>query len=146
MADVEPTTEQTPEIKRKPDGTFDVGNTGGPGRPKGSFSIMTLIRKKMEEIPPGQTKLWKEQIAEILLDEAITKRNMKAIEMIVEYMDGKPKQNIEIDANKESVDTLTDLLREIGKPKEKEIADGSNTPPPPAPDAGPGSLAGGPQS
>lgn len=111
---------QEDKIDRNPDGTFKVGISGNPaGRGKGTFSIMTLIRKKMEEIPPGQVKQWKEQIAEIILEEAVVKKNPKMIEMIVEYMDGKPKQSVDLDVNRENVDSLTDLLRIISsKPKD----------------------------
>jgi hypothetical protein len=32
--------------KRNPDGTFAVGNPGGPGRPQGSVSIVSKINAK----------------------------------------------------------------------------------------------------
>lgn len=130
------------ENNRNPDGTFKPGMSGNPsGRPTGSFSIMTIIRKKMEEIPVGQVKEWKYQIAGILLEEAVVKKNMKALEMIVEYMDGKPKQTIDLDVNKENVDSLTDLLREMGKTKQN----GPDTATPTPPSSEPGSDAGGSQ-
>lgn len=88
------------------------------GRPKGSYSIMTIIKKKMEEIPIGQVKEWKEQIADIILEKAVVGKDMKALEMIVEYMDGKPKQSVDLDVNKEGVESLTNLLREISKQKD----------------------------
>ncbi len=137
----EATDNEKPMVERNPDGTLKPGAVLNPGgKPKGAFSIMTIIRKKMEEIPIGQTQSWRDQIAGIILDEVVVKRNPRIIQMLVEYMDGKPKQNIEIDANKESVDTLTELLREISKPK-AIAADGSDTSTPPAPDAGPEPLA-----
>lgn len=131
-----PQTPGEPADNRRPDGTFGPGNNANPtGRPTGSFSIMTIIRKKMEEIPVGQVKAWKEQIADILLEKAVVKGDIKALEMIIEYMDGKPKQNIEVDVNRENVDALTEVLRAVSKTKE----DGSNPAPTtttPAPDSG----------
>lgn len=119
---------------RRPNGTFGPGNIANPlGRPAGSYSIMTLIKKKMEEIPVGQVKQWKEQIADIILDEAIVKRNPKMLEMIVEYMDGKPKQTVEMDVNRENVDSLTDLLRQMSTTKKPDGSDTTTIPP-----AGPG--------
>ena len=117
---ITPIKEPIKDESRNPDGTFKTGFSGNPtgaGR-KGSFSIMTLIRKKMEEIPNGQTEEWKEQIAKIILDEAVTKRNPKILQLIVEYMDGKPRQTIELDTNEESVNSLTDLLRQLSKQKD----------------------------
>lgn len=119
-------TEEKPLKDEK--GLFLPGNPGGPGRPKGSFSIMTIIRQKMDEIPVGQVKEWKSQIADILLEEAVVKRNMKALEMIVEYMDGKPKQTIDVDVNKENVDSLTNLLREMSKIDGRSTTDTDSTP------------------
>lgn len=115
---------QEPVVNRNADGTFGPGNNANPGgRPKGSFSIMNIIRKKMEEVPRGQTQQWKDQIAEIILDEAIVKRNPKMIQLIVEHMDGKAKQPIDIDVNEQGLGDLTALLRSVGKVK----TDGSNT-------------------
>lgn len=82
---------------RNSDGTFKEGHSGNlNGRPRGTYSIMTIIRKKMEEIPLGQTKPWKEQMADIIMDEAIIKRNDKMLKMITEYMDGMPDEFIDI--------------------------------------------------
>lgn len=94
------------------------------GRPKGSYSIMGIIRRKMAEIPVGQTKEWGEQLADIILDEAIVKRSGAAITLIVEHVDGKPRQPLEVDVNKEGVGELTELLRSIGTAK----ANGTNPP------------------
>lgn len=101
---------------RQPDGTFGAGNNANPGgRPRGSFSIMNIIRKKMEEIPLGQTKEWKEQFAEIILDEAVVKRNPHILKLVVEYMDGKPDQKIDFGVDKENISDLTALLGGLAK-------------------------------
>lgn len=103
--------------KRNPDGTFGVGNKGGPGRPPGSVSLVSILRRKVEEIPMGQVKTYAEQIIEVALENAIVRKDQRAVKDIMEYIDGKPKQPLEIEADKESIDSLTNLLREVATKK-----------------------------
>jgi hypothetical protein len=115
-------TEEPTKSEEKPnrdeEGKFLPGHAvAGPGRPKGSYSIMTIIRKKMEEIPLGQTKAWKEQIADIIVEEAVVKRNANMLNLIVDHMDGKPKQPIEIDVDRENVSNLSGVLKQISELK-----------------------------
>lgn len=80
-----------------PENQFKPGESGNPkGRPVGSYSIMTLLRQRMNEVPLGQTKEWREQFADIILDEAIIKRNPQMLKMVAEYMDGMPEQFIDL--------------------------------------------------
>lgn len=147
MNEVVPTPEELeaakPGYQRPPvEHQFKPGNPGGPGRPPGSFSIVSLLKKKMVEIPIGQTQEWREQIANIILDEAVAKRKGDIIKLLVEHIDGKPKQDVNVDVNRENVDALTSLLKEMStKPK-----DGSDTTSPTTPDAGPEPLPGGSES
>jgi hypothetical protein len=69
---------------RNPDGTFAVGNPGGPSRPVGSVSIVAKIKKKFEEDPA----YFDEWVKKLMEDPA----NRKAI---LEQIDGKPKQSID---------------------------------------------------
>ena len=101
--------------KRNPDGTFAEGNKGGPGRPIGSVSITNLIREKLKQIPHGQRKAFAELIAEKIIDKAYNDGNESMLKEILDRIDGKAKQPIEIDANKESIDSLTSLLKQIGE-------------------------------
>jgi hypothetical protein len=85
------------------------------GRPKGSYSIMTILRKKMEEIPLGQTKEWGHQIADIILDEAVVNRKSDMLKLIVNYMDGMPNQKVDFGVDKENIGELTELLGALAK-------------------------------
>jgi hypothetical protein len=69
---------------RNPNGPFAEGNPGGPGRPKGSVSIVARIKAKFEEDP----EYFEEWISKLLEDPS----NRKAV---MEQMDGKPKQSID---------------------------------------------------
>ena len=71
---------------RNSDGTFADGNPGGPGRPKGSVSIVAKIKAKFEEDP----EYFEEWINKLLEDPS----NRKAV---MEQIEGKPKQSVELD-------------------------------------------------
>jgi hypothetical protein len=64
---------------RNPDGTFAVGNPGGPGRPPGSVSIVAKIKQKFLEDP----EYFEEWVSKLMEDPS----NRKAI---LEQIDGKP--------------------------------------------------------
>lgn len=99
-------------VRYKATGQIAPGNSGNPGgRPKGSYSIMTIIRKKMEEIPLGQTKEWREQLAEVILEEAVVHRKGDMIKLIANYMDGMPNQKIDVGVDTDDMGSLTDFFR-----------------------------------
>lgn len=107
-------------VRVKATGQIAPGHSGNPGgRPKGSYSIMTIIRKKMEEIPPGQVKEWKEQIADKILEKAIVHGDEAMLKLVVQYMDGMPSQKVELGVGEEEVGTLTDFLKTIAKKKDE---------------------------
>lgn len=64
---------------RNPDGTFAVGNPGGPGRPLGSVSIVAKIKKKFEENP----QYFDEWVNKLMEDP-------KERRAIMEQIDGNP--------------------------------------------------------
>lgn len=108
-----PSTE-TGENWRNPDGTLKPGHPPMGGRPKG-FSITALIKQKLDEVPLGQMKSYGEQIVETIMHNAIVNKDQKALKDIWEYTDGKPKQPLEVDVDKQSLDTMTKFLQAVGK-------------------------------
>ena len=83
---------------RNPDGTFKLGSVPNPnGRPRGSYGLTTLLKKKLQEIPIGQVKAYGDQIIEKLIELAIVKGDTKALKIILNYADGMPKQAISLE-------------------------------------------------
>lgn len=74
-------------------GKFTPGNPGG-GRPKGTYSLKTLIEKKLKENPELEAKL----IADILEKEQA---------LVYQMIDGRPKQSTELDGK---LDITTPVL------------------------------------
>ncbi len=72
---------------------------GNPnGRPKGSGLLLTpLIKAKLEEIPEGQKETYKELFVKRVFKKAIIDGDDKSLRMIINYVDGLPKQTIEGD-------------------------------------------------
>ena len=84
-------------------GKFKEGHPGIGGRPKGSLSIKEQIKKRLEENP--------EEVKEIV--EHFIKTNR---ELMWQMLEGKPKQQMEVDVDKDTLAELTQFFRAIAKP------------------------------
>lgn len=68
---------------------FKKGQSGNPkGRPKGTFSLTTELKKQLAENPSA-----KEAIIERVLDMAVD-GDLDAVKMVWERTDGRPKQEV----------------------------------------------------
>lgn len=73
------------------------GQSGNPaGRPVGSISITSMIKKKLEEVPDGQKKTYLEILVSKILQRAIVEGDPQMIKTIWSYTDGQPRQGIDI--------------------------------------------------
>lgn len=71
------------------------GQSGNPkGRP--ATSITTLLKRKLEEIPEGADKTYKEQLIDKVIMKAIRHGDKDMIKLSWNYIDGMPKQAHEI--------------------------------------------------
>lgn len=77
-------------------GRFIEGVSGNPnGRPKG-ISITDLVRKELEKAPEGQQITYAQAFLKKLLHKAIIEGDHATQKLIWNYMDGLPRQNIEL--------------------------------------------------
>jgi len=67
------------------------------GRPKGTYSLVTILKKKLAEAVEKGGKELGEELVEIWLEQAKSKKDFKALEKIVQYIDGMPKQGFKIE-------------------------------------------------
>ena len=89
-------------------GRFLPGVSGNPtgaggGRPEGSISIKEQLKKRLAENP--------EELREIV--EYFIKENRELMWVMLE---GRPKQQMDIDLDKDSLAELTHFFRTIAKP------------------------------
>ena len=79
---------------------FEKGRSGNPaGRPPGSISITTEIKKKLQEIPDGQKKTYLELLINRILKLGVVDGNEQMIKAIWNYIDGLPAQKLDLGGN-----------------------------------------------
>lgn len=87
--------EITGEIRNEK-GQFISGVSGNPnGRPKGSYSIVELIKKKLEEIPEGKDKTYGEYFVEQIMKKTVVEGDVQMMRDVINRVDGMPTQSID---------------------------------------------------
>ena len=76
-------------------GRFVEGNPGG-GRPKGSVSVVEALKRKLEEVPEGQTKTYLELLVSRYMKNAIQDGDTQLIRDLINRVDGMPTQRQEL--------------------------------------------------
>lgn len=118
---------ETPENTggiRNEKGQFLPGVSGNPlGKPPGALSVVAEIKKQLDEIaeedPQKRKKL--ELLVRKVIIKAINDGDTSMIRDIIDRVDGKPKQSIEIDDNRtdETKEMLKDIMEKLkNEPKE----------------------------
>jgi len=111
-------SEKTEEKQRLPQ-WFKPGQSGNiEGRPKGSLNMTTKVKKALESIyynKNGKEVRADKALIEKILELAIKDGNEKMIKLIWNYLDGLPKQNIDLGGQVNVA--YIDILKAI---KEKE--------------------------
>jgi hypothetical protein len=93
--------DDTSKPARDAKGRLLPGYTANPhGRPKG-LSITALIKEKLKEIPPGQKISYLEAFIKTILHKALVDKDEGMIKAIWAYIDGMPKQKIDMDIEEE---------------------------------------------
>lgn len=82
------------------------------GRPKGSVSITTEIKKKLEEIPEGQKATYLQLLINRIMKQAIQDGDQQMITRIWNYVDGMPKQSTDITTGGDKLDALVIIKSE----------------------------------
>lgn len=89
--------EQQKRVIGKP---FEKGQSGNPaGRPPGSISITTEIKKRLQEVPEGQQKSYLELLINRILKLGVVDGNEQMIKAIWNYIDGLPNQKLNLEGN-----------------------------------------------
>ena len=102
MSELEKTSDIKPE--RDENGRLLPGNTANPnGRPKGSFSLVEMIKRKLQEVPEGKDKTYAEYFIEQLMKKSVIEGDTSTMKDIINRVDGMPRQNIGVDGGAEGV-------------------------------------------
>ena len=90
---------------------FEKGQSGNPaGRPPGSISITTEIKKKLDEVPDGQKKTYLELLINRILKQAVVDGDVQMLKTIWAYVDGMPRERKDITSEGQG---LTPILVEF---------------------------------
>ena len=83
---------------------FVPGRSGNPaGRPKGSFSLVEMIKKKLQEIPEGKDKTYAEFFVEQIMKKSVIEGDTSMMKDMINRVDGMPRQNIGLDGGAEGL-------------------------------------------
>ena len=86
-------------------GKFTKGKSGNPGgRPKGTgLNLTSLLKVKLEEIPKGKQSSYKELFVEKLLHKGLVDGDLQSLKLIMNYVDGLPKQSLGLSTDGEGL-------------------------------------------
>lgn len=76
--------------------TKDDPNINREGRPKGSISVVSAIKKKLEECPEGKEKTYLHYLVEKIMKKAIVDDDVAMIKDIINRVDGMPKESVDV--------------------------------------------------
>lgn len=92
-------TETIPEIseekQEKKVSRFKPGQSGNPkGKPKGTISLLSILKKELQKKPKNEQKTYAEKIIEILIRKAVEDEDINSIREIFNRMEGMPKSSV----------------------------------------------------
>jgi hypothetical protein len=86
---------------------FQKGQSGNPaGRPVGSLSIVSELKKRLEEVPEGQEKTYLQQFIDGIMEKTIDDKDVNMMRDVINRVDGMPTQKI--DSKVEIIDGLNE--------------------------------------
>lgn len=100
---------------------FKKGESGNPnGRPPGTFSLLTLLKNKLQEIPKDQQKSYAEGLINSMLNKAINEGDSQTQKLIWNYIEGLPQGALDITTLGEKIEGVLVLPEREFKNKHNE--------------------------
>lgn len=91
------------EPKQKPQ-IWKKGQSGNPaGRPPGTISLVSILKKKLAEVEPHTKKQYADLLIERMTKMAIAEGSESQIKNILQYVDGMPKQQVDVTSDGEKI-------------------------------------------
>lgn len=81
--------------QEKPGGKFKKGNPGG-GKPKGTLSLVTLIKQRLEQVGPDGQRTIAEHFVDNLLQDALG-LDTQSRKLLMQYIEGMPLQKTDVE-------------------------------------------------
>ncbi len=83
-------------------GKFVKGNPGG-GRPKGSFSLVEMIKNKLQEQAKDKDKTYAEYFIDQLIKKTVVDGDVTMMRDMINRVDGMPKQGVDVTSNGQTI-------------------------------------------
>ena len=91
---------------------WQPGESGNPaGRPKGTLSLMSLLKNVLQEENPSDKKTYAESLIRKYIEKALDDNDGQAVRDLIDRIDGRAKQHIEM-SNAKDAEWL-DLAKDI---------------------------------
>ena len=94
-------------------GKFVKGNPGG-GRPAGSVSITTEIKRKLQQAVIKGGKTYLELVIDKILEKAIDDGDTVTLKAIWSYVDGMPQQSTDITSGGKTIFLPSEIMKKNG--------------------------------
>jgi len=88
-------------------------NINRKGRPTGSgLNLTSLLKERLEKIPDGKKKAYKEIFIDKLLHKALVEGDIQSFKLIMNYVDGLPKSIVDMNLfdGRETQETVSKLI------------------------------------
>lgn len=113
------------EMVRDKKGRFVEGHEKMGGRPKGSISLTSMAKRMLEEIPTGERMTRAEAFLRRVFIMAINGSNEQMIKLVWNYVEGMPKESVEMKGEIEHKENkIIDLLKDADEKTRKKVIDG----------------------
>jgi hypothetical protein len=91
---------------RNEKGQLLPGQTANPyGRPIGSVSIVTELRKRLQEIPTGEKRAYIDLFVDRIMEKAMVEGDVAIMRDLIDRIDGKPAQSVDMTTNGKDLPT-----------------------------------------
>lgn len=103
-------------------GRFVRGHGGGPGRPKGSInlSITERLKAELQRVPEGQKIDYADAFVKKIMKQAVIDGDQPTQKLIMNYVDGLPRQNIDFGVDREGLEELTEMFKAMANKTESK--------------------------
>ncbi len=83
---------------------FQPGQSGNPaGKPKGSLSVVSALKKELARIPDGEKKTQLKLLVEKIIEKGVKDGDVQMLKDIVNRIDGLPRETIDIQSKGERI-------------------------------------------
>lgn len=82
------------------------------GRPKGSYTLLGLLKRELHKIPPGEKSSRGAKIVEALILKATNEKDVAALKLIFNYIEGMPGLSLDLTSGGSKLTALIEIQKQ----------------------------------